>query len=761
MDSTIRLRQLNQAELSGFVSGVFDLLPKIDISGDIIPSGSGLFDLGSILYPYSEIFANQLNIASGSGVYFGNTPFRAYSSGGFAYVDIGGTVISSSGENIYIQGPSGVAGPSGGPGPTGISGVGITGISFDTSNQYLTFKYSNGTSTGFNFSGLSGSTGVSLTGFFRSGVYIYPLYDHHKGSGAGIKLLAGPPGPPGAVNIYFKASGDDFSTNGTHFPNKVIIDPYYETVAAPTISMQRGMVYTMDASGLRTNQFTADDISVFNLLFPDTAFPWTVGDEANFFKIGDQTGYWRFSLFPSGQATGYFTGDATSRPDVFGSASNTAAFYGTDIPNIYRTSISAAINFRAANNYKYGFRVYSLISEEQPTDEILGPTGYAYVLGNLSFASGTGPVGPPGPSSTVPGPRGDKGDIGDRGDDGAGITTYTYSGAGDNMYLRFILDNGGNQPWIPLPAGGPSGKDGAAGAVGSLINLFSGEYNPSRSYPTNTTISYTGSCFINSGTATVMGISPPLAPWMLIASGGASGAIGGIGPAGVTGPTGPAGTISNHFSGTWDNSKSYPNDYVVVLNGSSYVNTGSTSTPGVTPPNAPWQMLAQKGDVGTPGAAGLPGSPSLLRTSGIRLGIAYPGGNYTSDNVLLDPISTDVFTLTYSDSGMATAAGWQGSLITISGSPSAGVNHFETGKALIINIRNINVPQVPGTNANLFSFYPINITGYSAVIRWPNQQISMPASGKANVYTILRFADEDGYPAFYGTYSNPYSAINL
>ena len=41
-DSTIRLKQINQSELTGFVSGLIALLAPLP-SGNIIPSSSGVY----------------------------------------------------------------------------------------------------------------------------------------------------------------------------------------------------------------------------------------------------------------------------------------------------------------------------------------------------------------------------------------------------------------------------------------------------------------------------------------------------------------------------------------------------------------------------------------------------------------------------------------------------------------------------------------------------------------------------------------------
>ena len=71
-DSTIRLKQINQSELTGFVSGLIALLAPLP-SGNIIPSSSGVYNLGSTTEYYKNLYLNALNLPANSGIYFGNT----------------------------------------------------------------------------------------------------------------------------------------------------------------------------------------------------------------------------------------------------------------------------------------------------------------------------------------------------------------------------------------------------------------------------------------------------------------------------------------------------------------------------------------------------------------------------------------------------------------------------------------------------------------------------------------------------------------
>ncbi len=735
MDSTIRVRQLNQPELSGFVSGVISLYPQIAPSGNIVPSGSGIYNLGASSYPYSHVYSNEINLPSGgSGIKFGNTNFYAYVSGGSAYINVGGISISSTGESFFLIGPSGATGPSGTSGATGLSGVGVTGITYNSNTYALSFYLSNNSVKTFDFRGLSGSSGVSVTGFYQSGNYAFPQFDNFKGTGAPIQLVAGPAGPPGSLNLFFQKSGASVFP-GTNFPQKAIINPYYSNLPAPDISLMRGMVYTFDVSGLNTYTITSADTELFKLVFSGQAVPFQTNDKINYFKTGSQTGYWRLAFFPNNTATGYYSSLIGSAPLIFSETSNFGVSNYSATSNIYRTKYSFAANFAAQDNYKYGFMVYT-IGNDTTYDAILGPTGYAYVLGSAYFSSG---VGPPGPSGALGiGMPGNVGPKGNQGDDGAGIVAYTYSGAGDDVYIQFQLSNNSSQPWVPLPKGG---APGANGPVGSLINLFSGEYNNSYTYAPNTTITFSGSSYISTGISSISNITPPTSPWQLIAQKGDAGPSGATG---ISGSIGPAGSISNSFSGVWNGAKSYPNSCIVFLSGSSYVNTGSTNNN--NPTGTPWTMLAQKGDTG---AQGLSGVPTLLRSQ--SSGLIYGKVNGASDNIVLDPNALDMFSLVYNTGVLGNANGVTASQITISG------NNFPTGKSIIIAIRNVNAPQNDGAHNPLFNFTPITVGASNANIKWPNDVYSFPNIGKANIYTLLRFPDETGAMCFYGTYSNPYN----
>ena len=85
-DSLIRLRQLNQGDLSGFLGR--SIIPILSGSGIVLntgvfPTSSGTENIGSPSFPFNQIYANQLILKSGSGMYFGPTFFNSFISVGF------------------------------------------------------------------------------------------------------------------------------------------------------------------------------------------------------------------------------------------------------------------------------------------------------------------------------------------------------------------------------------------------------------------------------------------------------------------------------------------------------------------------------------------------------------------------------------------------------------------------------------------------------------------------------------------------------
>jgi hypothetical protein len=811
MDSTIRLRQLNQAELSGFVSGVFSLFPKVNISGSIIPSGSGIYDLGSATYPYAKAFFNQLNINSGSGINFGNTSFRAYTSGSVAYINIGGITISSSGENIYIQGPSGVAGPSGHIGATGSTGIGITGIIYDTNTHILTFGLSNGSGNSFNFQGLSGATGASLTGFFQSGDLIFPQFDNFRGSGAPIKLIAGPVGPPGSINLFFYSGNGCNSTDIVDFPSGVIINPYYDTSYGAPISLMRGMSYTLDSSGLNTHLITSQDTGLMGLVFSGQTIPYQVGDQSNYYENSGSTGYWRLFFFDPLTPTGVLISTA-GLDETF----NTGVYGNSLTTNLYRTKISFVANFTAQDHYRYGFATYT-IGEDTTNDIILNPSGYAYVVGDVYFSSGIGPVGPFGPSGQ-PGPQGIQGNIGpsgQAGDNGVSVVSYNYLQSGTNSYfVQFIFGDGSLGNWIPLPSGGPSGVAGPQGLVGSLTNYFSGEFSPTTNYKQNDTISSSGSSYIYTNVSSGAGFYPTdTTHWQILAK---------KGDVGATGATGYADKYYSNFpivSGFPTGAGSYPNGFTgITVNGSSLSGSASKFTTGqivsfrnpslIGYAYSPYQQILVSTNTNTGsyfyaninsydsinGIISFTVATGLSNLTGIQnvtidashnvlwsgygnatinlgantvsgatgpqgfQGIQGPGG---LPSVMRNATKTMSYNLELgADSYTIQPSGTDVFNILITGVYQPGAysakldidcTYFSPGQSIIIKVRNSGVLNGNGESP-LFIISGVN----KGDIKWPNGIYTKPDNGQVYIYTLLRFPDEFGSFSCYGTYSNPY-----
>jgi hypothetical protein len=111
----------------------------------------------------------------------------------------------------------------------------------------------------------------------------------------------------------------------------------------------------------------------------------------------------------------------------------------------------------------------------------------------------------------------------------------------------------------------------------------------------------------------------PQSEWMSVArvgigpagSTGAAGPQGPPGPTGSTGPTGPAGATGAPgptmiWRGAWVNTTAYNQYDAVAYQGSSYMATAPST--GVTPPTAPWALIAQQGATGPQGATGATGA---------------------------------------------------------------------------------------------------------------------------------------------------------
>lgn len=812
MDSTLRLKQLNQPELSGFISTVVSSLPKQNISGDITPSGSGIYGLGSTTHYYGNIYSNRVTLPSGSGIYFGNTSFSAFSSGGMGVIKIDNYTITSSGNYISIQGPSGDRGPTGVTGATGATGAGITGIQYNPSTYALTFYLSNGTNTGVTVPPLSGATGVSVTGFFQSGYYIFPQFDHFKGTGAKVLLPQGPIGAPGSISLYYQSGGSSFSE--IDFPSVVNVEDYYDTSSFPPISMMRGMNYTLNFSGLRTHTITASDYAILTGIFSgSTNLVPTVGTDINYYEDPTNgTGFWRMAFFDEATPTGIYR--PTLLTDYPLSAIKNDEVYGNSLTyNAYHSDITFNTRFTAQNNYKYGFVIYTIgeageeiLNSNSFTSYSLFSIGCAIVCGNAFCSSGVGPAGLTGPSGSI-GPQGIPGPIGEsiEGPQGVGLNSFEQRSTGTNSYeLRFLLTNGDYTDWFPLPSGGPSGVSGAQGAPGLLVNHFRGEYSNGVIYSPDDSVSYSGSSYIYIGLSPNIGFDPSnTSYWQVLALKGDKGDIGPSGASGINAisdkysssyfvisgkPTG-AGTYANNITGltvngaalSGTNAKFTTGDIVsftnsgitgysyspyqkIVIASNSYTGTYFNAT--IISYNSPSGIISFQVDTGN--FSGVQGTTIdttvnpkkifwynyLNTTMNIANGVGAKG-----DSGQPSLLRNGVYYLKMGSSTLFNISGYDVLNLTITGEYTPGcdpvsidfdLTKFDTGKSLIVKVRNSGIAD---GNLEPPIFY---FTGAATGIRWPNRTYTRPNDQEAYIYTIIRFPDEDGRTSCFGTYSNPY-----
>lgn len=477
-DSYIRLRQLNQPELSGFMSRVvFPALTTsgVSVGGSVLPTGSGLYNLGSASLPWNQIYAKFLSVPSGSGVYFGDTFLTAYTSGNQAIIKIGSYTFSSSPTGLSIIGPTGPTGPTGSTGATGVSGIGVTGAVSISGGSFMRLLFSNGGSGNAIAlaSGAQGATGVSVTGFALSGVYVRPLFSNGT-QGSGILLPSGVQGEQGkAGGIILDISDFSGFYSGNVFPRAYVynIDENGFT-ANPDINLVRGMTYDFGYSGLGLTGVT---ITGNGVSYPTGTF------QSNYFVESGITGYLKLVFFDS-TVTGLYSNPRTGR---YIRQELPSAVYGDILAKVISSSVSYNINesatrsaqtftikLSATSDFKYGFQKYNFFTQE-PIDD-LGSWGF-YVLGDIS-ASHFGPTGPSGltgPQGT-PGTQGERGLRGADGAQGISITGIERSG-GD---IRFILSNGSATDYINLPSGGETGPTGPTGPIGPAGTGATGPTGP-------------------------------------------------------------------------------------------------------------------------------------------------------------------------------------------------------------------------------------------------------------------------------------------
>lgn len=821
MDSLIRLNQLNLSELSGYIASVFSSFPQQNISGNLTPSGSGVYSLGSSTNYYKNVYVNGISVPFGSGITIGNTFFTAYSSGGAGIVQVGDYQITSSGNFISIQGPQGIQGPTGAIGPIGPTGIGITGSSYNQQNYTLSLKLSNGQDTQVFISPLSGASGVSITGFFQSGNFIYPQFDNSRGTGSPIRLVSGPQGEqglPGTVILNFNSGLSEFAgkLSDLNFPSSVQILDYYDSVSYPPISLMRGMSYTLDFSGLNTHIITEEDYQFITGLLNNPSTPLSkVGENSNYYSDPvNGTGYWRMVFFDSEIPNQIKSGEYLSQQDFYNDllVKNEEVYGDSSYTDSYRSRITFNTKYTAKNKYKYGFVVYSIgeYEDEVLTNNLLeGAKSIAVIFGDVFISSGVGPQGPAGPQGPI-GPPGTG--VGPKGDDGVGIESVNV----EEFQIQFVYQDGRTSQLIDLPQGGPAGPSGQNGLPGSLTNYFSGTYSNTNIYKQNDTVSRNGSTYIYINSIPTGGKAPEDyidSFWQLLAKSGEKGEKGERGFSGIAdrysssffvksgNPTGVLNFLNGstgitvngiNLSGTGAKFKngdnvsfvnsgiigySYTPFQNVVFSSNSvsnsyffgrinsynsnngiisfYVESGGTGIINTTISGDYflWYnynnstlnlganlMSGAKGEIGPIGPQGLPGQPSLLRNSEI-IYLNYDTGEFYT----ADPSELDVFNITIT--GKGDNVGVDRTYI------SFNWNNFQIGKCVLLRIKNSGISD-GNFEPPLFYFSGDDTNN---IIKWPNDIYTRPNHGETYIYSILRFADENGKKSCFGTYSNPYT----
>jgi hypothetical protein len=445
--SQIKVRQISQSELSGFVSGMIPAVLSgtgLQIGGNISPTISNAYSLGSTGLYFSNLYTDQISIPSGSGIYFGNVPFTAYMSGGNGIVSINGLTISTNSSLVGIVGPIGPSGSKGATGIQGNSGISITGYS--NYNNLLTFYYSNGTSgSGIQLpSGATGATGAYTTGFFQSGNYLSPTFSNGS-TGSSFFIPSGGIGPQGPVgNIYINMQTLTGFASGDVTPQVYIPNLYPTITENPPMNLVRGMAYGIGYSGLDTLTIS--------------------GTGTNYFvDVYGLTGYLQLVFFNSAATPGrYLSGESLSSYSTIYGLIDSSISTNLTTSN-YLNSVSFNTAFTSSNSYYYGFQRYSL-STLSPIDGVTIPGQWGfYILGPVS-CNFFGPTGAPGSQGIagVPGPQGEIGPQGINGSQGVGITGVLTNGT----TIQFQFSDGSESQTIVLPSGGPSGAMGLTGPQG-------------------------------------------------------------------------------------------------------------------------------------------------------------------------------------------------------------------------------------------------------------------------------------------------------
>jgi len=149
----------------------------------------------------------------------------------------------------------------------------------------------------------------------------------------------------------------------------------------------------------------------------------------------------------------------------------------------------------------------------------------------------------------------------------------------------------------------------------------------------------------------IPGPAGPTGPTGPAGPAGPTGATGPAGPTGATGPAGQSGSFTNSWSGSWESENTYAEGDLVQFGGSTYVATADP-TPGVPPPDFPWDLVAQQGTAGAAGAAGATGATGPAGAAGAAgtpgtvwtTGTGAPSGSANTGDMYLDTVTGDIYT---------------------------------------------------------------------------------------------------------------------
>jgi len=750
-DSLIKLRQLNQPELSGYISQVvFPALRSsgITVNSGLFPTASGTENIGSSGLPFNKIYAKQLVLPSGSGILFGSDFFTARVSGTDAIIQIGSYTITSSPIGLSIIGPSGHTGLLGATGATGASGTSVTGTiaAGDTGFRLL---FSNGT-TGNALplpSGATGPTGISVTGFYQSGNYAQALFSNGT-TGTGILLPSGARGLQGKVGGIIMNINDFTGFSGVSIPKAYIydIDPLGATYN-PTVNLVRGMSYDFGYSGLNLSRITITGNGI--------DYPTGTGIQTNYFVESGITGYLKLVFFSSTvltDATNPKTGRYISQElsSSYFDSLNNALKINTLAYNIEEQGTRAeqtfAVRLSSDNSYKWGFQKYNFYNQE-PIDS-LGAWGF-YVLGD-TLVSHYGPSGLSGRAGNpgIPGTQGEVGLRGLAGTPGNSITGIERTGND----FRFALSDGTFTAYTTLPAGGTQGNTGPIGPAGTGAQGIQGAQGPSGIADRYAAaFGFTQTFISGSG-------DPPQYGAIAIKASGASAFVF---QTGIDRKFRPGDEI--RFSNSELINKSYtPWQRIIVADSPtsraqyfySYVveftpSIGlidmvilDTPTPiglvgGYVTLGSYATLNVNLGGLGSPGEIGLTGptgSGGLRGDTGTALFVINPlSGLFTNQTNTLNFNTYDAWDLFFT--------GYNCSLI---------LNNLQTGQMGLLNVRHSGLITIDNNTSTILNwpadvYFPGNVTGPA------------PVYGLSSIFTLIRYSDKNGSRRIYCTYSSNYA----